>query len=97
MSTNFSKAMEPRNWFDWDKQMEGWGRHTKEEEEANAAALAKAEREKAEKAAEEAEAKKEQERREALKKKKGLAGTILTSGLGITEDAKTKYATLLGR
>jgi hypothetical protein len=101
MSTKkFGQALEPRNWFDLDKQMAGWtGTSVKEETETatnNMKAQADAERARAEKEAADAAEAAEKERREGLKKRKGLAGTILTSGLGITEEAATKFKTLLG-
>lgn len=100
MSTKaFGQALEPRNWFDMDKQMAGWGLPTKEEGKQaaqNMQAQAAAERAKAEQEAAAAAEKAEQERRQNLKKRKGLAGTILTSGLGVTEDLKTQFKTLLG-
>jgi hypothetical protein len=98
-SKAFGKALEPRNWFNMDAQMEGMGLPSKREGEeaaANMKAAADAERAKAEKEAADAAEAAETERREALKKRKGLAGTILTSGLGVTEDLATKFKTLLG-
>ena len=95
----FMKALEPRNWFDMDAQMAGWGLPTKEQgEEAanNMKAAADAERARARKEAADAAEKAEAERREALKKRKGMSGTILTSGLGVTDELKSSFKTLLG-
>lgn len=100
MSTEkFTKALEPRNWFNMDAQLEGMGMPSKREGEeaaANMQAAAEAERAKAAQETAAAEEKAEQERREALKKRKGLAGTILTSGLGVTDELKSSFKTLLG-
>lgn len=67
-----------------------------EEATANMQAAAEAERKRAEEEAAKAAEEAERKRREDLKKRKGLSGTILTSGLGVTEEAQTRYKTLLG-
>lgn len=101
MSTDsFTKALEPRNWFNMDAQMAGWGLpsgYDAEDAENRMRAAADAERARAEKEAKDAEEAAERQRKEDLKKRKGMSGTILTSGLGVTEDASRQYATLLGR
>lgn len=72
-------------------------RPVRQAEEAQATMQATAAAEAARKAQEEtdAEAKAEKERRERLKKK-GMSGTILTSGLGVTDEAAKRFATILG-
>lgn len=101
MSTDsFARALEPRNWFNLDAQMAGWGLpsgYDAEDATNRMQAAADAERKRAEEETKRAEEEAERQRKEDLKKRKGLGGTILTSGLGVTEDAARQYATLLGR
>lgn len=92
MSTKkFATTLEPRNWFDFGRQMEGWGfpGPTDAEEAANSeAARIEASRKAAEEEA-------EKERRKVLSRK-GRRSTILTGSLGIPEDTTGQRKTLLG-
>lgn len=87
---SFGRALEPRNWFDMGKQMEGWGipgPQAAEEAAANEAARVEAARVAAEEDAEE-------ERRKILSRK-GRRSTILTGAMGLPEETAQRK-TLLG-
>lgn len=91
MSSNtFTKTLEPRNWFDMGKQMEGWGipgPQAAEEEASNEAARIEAARKAAEEAAED-------DRQKTLSRK-GRRSTILTGAMGLPEETGQRK-TLLG-